>query len=82
MNRCTGICDITEVLFKAALHITHSIRPWVSLTMGPMRPEQLELFPLKLVNIAEFDFVYTLESTNLYYSITAKLGQNVCNHKI
>ena len=29
--------------------------------MGPIRPEQPELFALEMKKIAEFDFVYTLD---------------------
>ena len=37
----------------------------MSLIMGPIGPEQLELFALELGNIAAFDFVYSLTSTNI-----------------
>ena len=33
--------------------------------MGPIGPEQLELFGLELRKIAAFDFVYSLTSTNI-----------------
>ena len=33
--------------------------------MGPIGPEQLELFALELGKIATFDFVYSLASTNI-----------------
>ena len=36
----------------------------MSTIMGPVGPEQLELFALKLGIIAVFDFVYSLASTN------------------
>ena len=36
--------------------------------MGPIGPEQLELFALELGKIAAFDFVYSLESTNINQS--------------
>ena len=36
--------------------------------MGPIRPEQLELFALELGKIAAFDFVYSLASTNINQS--------------
>ena len=43
-----------------------TIRSWMSLIMGIIRLEQLELFALDLGKIAEFDFVYTLvASTNI-----------------
>ena len=32
--------------------------------MGPIAPEQLELFALELGKFATFDFVYSLASTN------------------
>ena len=40
-----------------------TIRSWMSLIMGLIGPEQLQLFALKLKNIALFDFVYSLAST-------------------
>ena len=43
--------------------------------MGPIGPEQLELFALELGKIAAFDFVYSLASTNK--PISTKLGHNV-----
>ena len=36
--------------------------------MGPIGPEQLELFALELGKIAAFDFVYSLASTNINQS--------------
>ena len=36
--------------------------------MGIIGPEHLELFALELEKIAEFDFVYTLASTNINQS--------------
>ena len=36
--------------------------------MGPIGPEQLELFALELGKIATFDFVYSLASTNINQS--------------
>ena len=36
--------------------------------MGPIGLEQLELFALELGNIAAFNFVYTLASTNINQS--------------
>ena len=36
----------------------------MSLIMGPIGPEQLELFALELGKIAAFNFVYSLASTN------------------
>ena len=40
----------------------------MSLIIGPIGPEQLELFALELENIAAFDFVYSLASTNITQS--------------
>ena len=37
----------------------------MSLIMGPIGPEELELFALELGKIAAFDFVYSLASTNI-----------------
>ena len=37
----------------------------MSLIMGPIGPQQLELFTLEFGKIAESDFVYTLASTNI-----------------
>ena len=36
----------------------------MSLTMGQIEPEHLELFAIEFGKIAEYDFVYTLSSTN------------------
>ena len=36
--------------------------------MGQIEPEYLEFFPLEFVKIAEYDFVYTLSSTNINQS--------------
>ena len=40
-----------------------SIRSRMSLIMGQIEPEHLELFALEFGKIAETDFVYTLAST-------------------
>ena len=40
----------------------------MSSIMGPIGPEQLELFGLELWKIATFDFVYSLTSTNINHS--------------
>ena len=37
----------------------------MSLIIGQIESEHLELFALKFGKIAEFDFVYTLSSTNI-----------------
>ena len=36
--------------------------------MGPTRPQQPELFALEFGKIAELDFVYSLECTNIIQS--------------
>ena len=40
----------------------------MSLIMGQIEPEHPELFALEFVNIVEYDFVYTLSSTNINQS--------------
>ena len=40
----------------------------MSSVIGPIGPEQLELFALELGKIAAFDFVYSLASTNINQS--------------
>ena len=42
-----------------------SLRFWLSLIMGQIEPEHPELFTLEFRKIAEYDFVYTLSSTNI-----------------
>ena len=41
------------------------IRSWMSLIMGEIEPEHPELFALEFGKNAEYDFVYTLSSTNI-----------------
>ena len=41
------------------------IRSRMSWIMGQIEPEHLELFALEFGKIAEYDFVYTLSSTNI-----------------
>ena len=41
----------------------------MSLIMGPIGVEQLKLFALEFGNIAAFDFVYSLASTNINQSV-------------
>ena len=41
------------------------IRSLISLIMGQIEPEHLELIALEFGKIAEYDFVYTLLSTNI-----------------
>ena len=54
----------------------------MSLIMGQIEPEHLELFALEFGKITEYDFVYTLSSTNIYKPVSTKVGQNVCDQKI
>ena len=56
------------------------IKSRMSLIMGQIKSEHLELFALEIGKIAEYDFAYTLVSTNIE-KINTKLGQNVCDHK-
>ena len=44
------------------------IRSQMSLIMGQIEPEHLELFAVEFGKIAESDFVYTLASTNINQS--------------
>ena len=44
------------------------IRSQMSLIMGHIEPEHLELFALEFRKIAEYDFVHTLASTNINQS--------------
>ena len=41
------------------------IKSQISLIMGQIEPERLELFALKFGKIGEPDFVFTLASTNI-----------------
>ena len=41
------------------------IRSWKSLIMEQIKPEHPELFALEFGKIAEYDFVYSLSSTNI-----------------
>ena len=41
------------------------IRSWMSLIMGQIEAEHLELFALEFGKNAEYDFVYCLSSTNI-----------------
>ena len=40
----------------------------MSVIMGQIKPEHLELFALEFGKIAKYDFVYTLSSTNINQS--------------
>ena len=44
------------------------IRSQMSSIMGQIEPEHLELFALECTKFAEYDFVYTLASTNINQS--------------
>ena len=44
-------------------------RSQMSLNFGQIEPEHLELFALEFGKIVEFDFVYTLSSTNIDQSV-------------
>ena len=41
------------------------IRSWMSIIMGRIEPEHPKLLALEFGKIAEYDFVYTLSSTNI-----------------
>ena len=41
------------------------LRSQMNLIMGQIEPEHLELFALEFRKSAEYDFVYTLASTNI-----------------
>ena len=45
--------------------------------MGPIGPEQLELFVLELLKIAAFDFVYSLTSTSINQSAPNLVTMNM-----
>ena len=45
--------------------------------MGPIGPEQLELFALELGKIATLDFVYSLASTNINQSAADLVTMNM-----
>ena len=44
------------------------IRSWMSSILGQIEPECRELFALEFGKMAEYDFVYTLSSTNINQS--------------
>ena len=44
------------------------IRSRMTSILGQIKPEHPELFALEFVKIAEYDFVYTLSSTNINQS--------------
>ena len=54
-----------------------SNRICINSIMGPIGPEQLELFGLKLWKIAAFDFVYSLASTNINQSAPNLVTMNM-----
>ena len=41
------------------------MRAWMTPIMGQIEPEHSELFALEFGKIAEYDFVYSLASTNI-----------------
>ena len=45
--------------------------------MGPIGPEQVELYGLELWKIAAFDFVYSLTSTNINQSAPNLITMNM-----
>ena len=45
--------------------------------MGPIEPQQLELFALELGKIATVDFVYSLASTNINQSAPDLVTMNM-----
>ena len=45
--------------------------------MGPIGPEQLELFALELGKIATLDFIYSLASTNINQSAPNLVTMNM-----
>ena len=45
------------------------IRSRMSSIMGQIEPEHLELFALEFRKIAEYDFVYSISSTNIDQSV-------------
>ena len=47
------------------------------LIMGPIGPEQLELFALELLEIAAFNFIYSLTSTNINQSAPDLVTMNI-----
>ena len=55
------------------------IRSRVSSIMGQIEPEHLELFALEFGKIAEYDFVYTLSSTNVYTLSSTNIYQSAPN---
>ena len=54
-----------------------TIRSRMSSIMIKIGPECLQLFALELGNIAEFDFVYTLASTNVNQSVLNLVKMNI-----
>ena len=56
------------------------IRSEMSLIMGQIEPEHLELFALEFGKIAESDFVYTLASTNTtgYVELCMQIFDPLC----
>ena len=55
------------------------IRSRISLIIGQIEPEHPELFALECGKIAEYDFVYTLASTNIYTLASTNINQSAPN---
>ena len=53
------------------------IRSRMSSIIGQIEPEHLELFALEFGKIAEYEFVYTLASTNINQSAPNLVKMNV-----
>ena len=65
---------------SSALNLVKIFMPnriWMNSIMGPIGPEQLELFALELGKIATFDFVYSLASTNINQSTQNLVTMNM-----
>ena len=52
-----------SVQYLATIHMP--MRAWMSTIMGQIETEHPELFALEFGKLAEYDFVYTLASTNI-----------------
>ena len=49
------------------------------LIMDSIRPELSELFPLEFAEIAEYDFVYTIASTNVVPNMVTIYNDEILN---
>ena len=63
--------------YRPVSTIFMSNRIWMNLIMGPIGPEQVELFALEFEKIATFDFVYSLASTNINKSAPNLVTMNM-----